>query len=186
MIKEEEKRGERMTTDKLHRTILAAVFAALTCVATMVIRVPTVAGYTNLGDGMVLLGAFVLGPGYGLLAGGLGSALADLLAGYLHYVPGTFFIKGGSALIAALLAKKALQSKRPPVLRLGLAALTAELFMAAGYFLYKAFLLGRFEAAVASIPANLVQGVLGIVLSVALYKALSGITQLEQYFWKGR
>lgn len=175
-----------MTTDKLHRAVLASVFAALTCVATMLIRIPTVAGYTNLGDGMVLLGAFVLGPGYGFLAGGLGSAMADLLAGYPHYVPGTLLIKGGAALIAALLLKKALQSKRPSVLRMGLSAIPAELFMAAGYFLYKAFLLGRFEAAVASVPANLIQGTLGTAVSVVLYQALSRITQLEQYFWKGR
>lgn len=175
-----------MTADKLHRAVLAAVFAALACAATLLIRVPTVMGYTNLGDGVVLLGAFVLGPGYGFLAGGLGSAMADLLAGYPHYLPGTFFIKGGSALIAALLLKKALQGKRPSVLQMSLAAIPAELFMAAGYFLYKAFLLGRFEAAVASIPANLVQGALGAAVSIALYQALSRIAQLEQYFWKGR
>ena len=38
------------------RTVLTALFAALVCVATMFIRVPSpVSGYINLGDGFVLL-----------------------------------------------------------------------------------------------------------------------------------
>ena len=69
-----------MKHDKLIKLILAALFAALTCVATSVIHVPIPAtnGYINLGDGMVLLGAFLLGPVYGAAAGGLGSMLEPL------------------------------------------------------------------------------------------------------------
>ena len=89
--------------ETIRMLVLSAMFAALCCVTTMLVRFPTVAGYTNIGEGMCLLAGLVLGPWYGFFAAGIGSGLADLLAGYAHYVPGTFIIKGLVALVAALL-----------------------------------------------------------------------------------
>ena len=58
-----------MKQTKLRTLILAAMFAALTCVATMIIHIPSpIGGYFNLGDCMVLLSAFVLGPVWGTAA----------------------------------------------------------------------------------------------------------------------
>ena len=83
-----------MKQTKLRTLILAAMFAALTCVATMIIHIPSpIGGYFNLGDCMVLLSAFVLGPVWGTAAGGIGSALADVICGYFVYAPGTLVIK---------------------------------------------------------------------------------------------
>ncbi len=175
-----------MKSDKLKKLILTALMIALVCVATMVIHIPTVAGYANLGDGLVLLSAFLLGPWYGLLAGGLGSALADFLSGYAYYVPGTFLIKGGMALITALL----LHSLHSDGGRLSLrhtlfSAVPAELFMVVGYFLYKAFILGRFASALTSIPSNLMQGLVGVAVAAALTHALYAVPALREHFWKG-
>ena len=77
-----------MKNETIRKLVLSAMFAALCCVATMIVQIPTVAGYTNLGECMCLLAGLVLGPWYGLFAAGIGSGLADLLAGYAHYVPG--------------------------------------------------------------------------------------------------
>ena len=83
----------------MKNTVLCAMLAALCCLATLVLQIPSpIGGYLNLGDGFVLASAFLLGPWYGALAAGIGSALADLLGGYVQYVPGTFVIK---ALMAA-------------------------------------------------------------------------------------
>lgn len=74
--------------------VLAALFTALTTVATMVIQIPSpMSGYVNLGDCMVLLSAWVLGPFVGAAAGGIGSMLADIITGYAYYAPGTLIIK---------------------------------------------------------------------------------------------
>ena len=92
-----------MKQTKLRTLILAAMFAALTCVATMIIHIPSpIGGYFNLGDCMVLLSAFVLGPVWGTAAGGIGSALADVICGYFVYAPGTLVIKALMGLLAAL------------------------------------------------------------------------------------
>ena len=68
----------------LKKIVMAALFAALACVATMSIRIPTPGtnGYIHPGDAIVILSGVVLGPVWGLLAAGIGSAMADLLGGY--------------------------------------------------------------------------------------------------------
>ena len=71
-----------MKPSSTFRIVLVALFAALTCVATMFLRIPSpTGGYLNLGDGIALLSAFLLGPWLGGVAAGLGSMLADLQIG---------------------------------------------------------------------------------------------------------
>lgn len=89
---------KRNTTNKL---ILAAFFASLTCVMTLVVTIPnTLGGYVNLGDGFVILSGWMLGPFFGFLAAGIGSSLADIISSYVIYAPATFLIKGLTALTA--------------------------------------------------------------------------------------
>ena len=92
-------------TEKTKKLVLAALMCALTCVATMVIRIPTpTMGYIHPGDALVLLCAFLLGPVPGALAAGIGSMLSELFSGYLSYVPATFIIKALTALLAGVIA----------------------------------------------------------------------------------
>ena len=170
-----------MKNETIRKLVLSAMFAALCCVATMIVQIPTVAGYTNLGECMCLLAGLVLGPWYGFFAAGIGSGLADLLAGYAHYVPGTFLIKGLVALIAALLLRPLLKKGE----KIPLIELPSEVVMVLGYFGYKALILGKGLSAAASIPNNLVQAAIGIVLSVLLYTALSKVPEIHKAFWKG-
>ena len=90
-----------MKKETIRKLVLSAMFAALCCVATLVVQIPIATGYLNVGEGMCLLSGLVLGPWYGMAAAGLGSGLADLLAGYGVYVPATLIIKALVALTAA-------------------------------------------------------------------------------------
>ena len=58
----------------LKNLVMAALFAALSCVATSIIRIPTpgTGGYIHPGDAIVILSGVFLGPVYGLFAGGIG------------------------------------------------------------------------------------------------------------------
>ena len=100
-----EKTVEQETAKTFQRTrmvVMAAAFAALACVATMVVKVPSpTGGYMNLGDTVVLLGGYLLGPAWGALAGSIGPALADVLLGSPIYAPATLVIKAGMAALAA-------------------------------------------------------------------------------------
>ena len=58
------------------RIVIAALLAAVTCVVTMIVKIPSpLKGYLNLGDCVVLTAGWMLSPMYGFLAAGLGSAL---------------------------------------------------------------------------------------------------------------
>ena len=155
-----------MNDQKTKKLVLAALLAALCCVATMAIQIPSPAnGFVNLGDCFVLLAAWLLGPWYGAAAAGIGSMLADLLAGYAHYAPGTLVIKALMALVAALIFRKMTHNKTAAMV---VSSFAAELIMVGGYFLYAMLLLGKGIGAAASIPGNLVQGAVGMVVSVIL------------------
>ena len=158
----------------LFKTIFAAVLAALICVATMIIQIPMplTNGYVNFGDCFILVAAWTLGGPWSFAAAGIGSALADLLTGYAHYVPGTLIIKALMAVVAVAIAS-GLSKKLPKIVGYVVGAIAAEAVMIVGYFFYAWLLLGKsFEGASGSIPGNLIQGVFGIVCGVLMVTAL--------------
>uniref|UniRef100_A0A7C4I5D7 ECF transporter S component n=2 Tax=Caldiarchaeum subterraneum TaxID=311458 RepID=A0A7C4I5D7_CALS0 len=93
---------------KSSEVALLVVFTALVAAATMVLSVyfPLTRGYFNLGETMVYLAALVGGPVVGAFAGGVGSALADILLGYTAFAPGTLLIKAAEGAVAALLYRR--------------------------------------------------------------------------------
>lgn len=145
--------------NKTKKIVFSALLASLVCVATMVIKIPSpLSGYINLGDGVVLLCGWLLGPVYGFLAAAVGSALADLFYGYMVYVPATFLIKGAVALIACVLSKKTKKI---------ISAIVAEAVMVAGYYIFEGFLYG-FGASLVNVVPNVVQATAGIVVGLLL------------------
>ena len=154
---------------KTQKIVIASLMTALTCVATMIIKIPSpLKGYLNLGDCIVLLCGWMLSPTYGFLAAGLGSSLADLFSGYVIYAPATFIIKGTMALVAFACIK--LMSKKPGKLSSQiLGGVFAELVMIVGYFVFEGFLYG-FTPSLVNIPANAIQGIAGIIIGVILIK----------------
>jgi len=151
--------------------VLSAVMAALVTVATYIIQipVPTTTGYINVGDTMVFTSALVFGPLVGGIAGGLGSALADMWGGYWQFVPITLVVKGLEGLVAGLV------SDGHRTWRDLLAVLIGGAIMISGYFIAETFLLG-YGAAAASVevPGNVFQvtagGLVGIPVSFAVRK----------------
>ena len=156
---------------KTKKLVMAALMAALTCVATIIIKIPSpLKGYINLGDCIVLLSGWLLSPMWGFLAAGLGSALADVLSGYLIYGPATFLIKGLMAL-AAFYGFKLLKNKCGNLASRIISGIAAEVVMLVGYFLFAGILYG-FGPAMVNIPANAVQGVAGIIIGILFVKIL--------------
>ena len=154
---------------KTKKLIMAALMASLACVATMIIKIPSpLNGYINLGDCIVLLCGWVLCPGYGFAAAAIGSALADVLSGYVIYAPATFVIKGAMALIAfacyKLLSKRL--GKLPSQI---IGGFLAEITMVMGYYVFEGFMYGFVPSAV-NIPANSMQGAAGLILGIVLVK----------------
>ena len=162
--------------NRIKKTVMAALFAAMTCIATMVIRIPTVgtAGYVNIGDTVVLLSAWMLSNPYGALASGIGSLLADILSGYPLYAPATFVIKFLMAFVCAVSFKK-ISKALSRFASYVIASVIAEAIMIAGYFLYESTILGYGMAAAASIVSNAVQAGVCAILANILINMLSKV-----------
>ncbi|MDR7855443.1 ECF transporter S component [Tissierella sp.] len=145
-----------------------AILMALTVVMTMVVHIPTFGtnGYLNLGDMVVFLAALMLGRKGGFLVGGVGSALADILLGYTHYAPITLIVKGLEGYIAGRLLETKLGQRSPLF-----ATSVGGIWMAFGYYFAEIFMYGG-KAAMASIPGNLLQGIVGAISAVALFTAI--------------
>ena len=164
-----------MNKSRIRKLVLGALFCALIFVATL-LQVPAPGvGNVNLGDGMILLSAWMLGGPWAIIASSLGAALADLSTGYVIYAPATFVIKGGMAALAIGFQKWMPQGKMPSVLGRVLCAVCAEIVMVLGYFLWEAFALSLGWGALASIPFNAVQGGFAVVLSCVAYTVFSRI-----------
>ena len=90
-----------MSDQKVRKLAMGGVMAALVFVMTYLpkVPVPVTGGYVHLGDGMIFLAAMLLGP-VGVAAAAVGSALSDLVGGYMTYIIPTFLIKGAIALVA--------------------------------------------------------------------------------------
>jgi len=149
----------------MRKVIFSAVLAAVIFVITMFIRIPIprTGGYLNLGDVLVLFGGLYLGPRWGALAGGVGSAIADLV-GFPVFAPYTLIVKAIEGLLAG-----ALRKKMP-----WLGCLLGALAMVAGYFIVETVILSGtigFSAAVVELPFNLFQGAVGILGALAVWKA---------------
>ena len=151
------------------------MFAALASIATFIpIFVPMTNGYAHLGDAVVILSGLLLGPLYGALAAGIGSALADLFMGYAVYVPATFVIKGLVALVMGLLVKHMVHKSKYARISFALSAIIAEIIMPVGYFVYETVLWG-IGGAIGSVVGNITQAALGIVISTVLYAVVKKI-----------
>ncbi len=168
----------------LLKICVSGMFAALICVATMVIHVPTpYGGYWHFGDCFVLMAGWVLGPWYGGAAAGVGSMFADLFLGSAYYMPGTFVIKAAMAILAAFIAKAFLGGKKSyGLLGYTVSGIAAEGVMIGGYFIYKWLLLGRgYAAAAASVPTNFLQGAFGLAAGVILMQAVAKTPVLKRF-----
>jgi len=147
--------------------------SAIICAGTMIIQIPVpqTKGYINLGDALVLTIAMLFGAKLGGIAGGIGSALADIILGYAHWAPFTFIIKGLEGLIAGTLAHKA---QKIPVKVFFL--ILAGLEMVIGYFITETFLYGV-GPAIAELPGNCFQAGGGVLISILLVTAIKRATK---------
>ncbi|MBR6676369.1 MAG: ECF transporter S component [Clostridia bacterium] len=155
---------KKTNTKKL---VLSALFCALIFVATAALPLPLGnGGYVNLGDTLIAVAAFFLGPVYGFLAAGMGSAAADLFLSYGIYAPVTFVIKGSMALVYVLVFRPFVKTKACVPMAF-VAALASECLMVGGYFAFECALYG-YAGALVNVPGNLIQAAVGVAASTTL------------------
>ena len=151
-----------MRDQRVKQLALGGLLASLVLLATWLTKLPVPFmqnGYVHLGDGVIFLSSMLMGN-YAALIAGVGSALADLLAGFPIYIVPTFMIKAAMGLLAARLAIPGRH-----ISNLGVFA-AAECIMVGGYLLFESLVYG-WGTAVGSVPFNLLQGAAGVALGMA-------------------
>ena len=160
------------SNDHIKKLTLSAAVCALTFAATFISVPAPFFGNVNVGDSVLLLGVWLLGGPWSIVAAAVGAALCDLTGAYAVYAPATLIIKAGMAAIA-LLIKKLTSHRSLPLQRI-LSGLGAEAVMILGYFLYEAFFLQLgVEAAMLNAPFNCVQGTVSIAAFYVIHALLS-------------
>lgn len=161
----------------IRKLALTGLFTALICLATMAIVIPVGNGYIHAGDGFIFLSSVILSNPYAMFAAGVGSALADILTGYVTYAPYTLVIK---CLMGLVIGKLAMIDE-PFSAKTFISLILASAIMIFGYALtdvINAMLLGGTEFSagvllgVASIPPNIIQSLSGFGIYFLVMKLL--------------
>lgn len=157
-----------MTQSATLRTItIVALMSALIFVLTVLPHIPTpIGGYVHLGDVGVAFSALAFGPLPAAIAGGLGTALADISSGYAQFAIISLLVHGLQGL-----AMGAIVFKKQTALTLTLAVLVGALIVVGGYFLGELALYGAASALTEIIP-NILQGLVGGIIGAPLYLAV--------------
>lgn len=168
----------------LAKTAIVAALIGLACLGTLLIRIPIPAttGYFNLGDVFVVLAGLWLGPLGGFLVGGIGPTIADAI-GFPQFIPATFVTKGLEGFVVGVigggLAPYSLQRRT-------IAAFAGGATVVIGYFVFEAFIypfVGKsipffavtdLAAAIVELLPNAIQGAIGAMGGLALWKSVSG------------
>ncbi|GAA4295971.1 ECF transporter S component [Anaerocolumna aminovalerica] len=172
-----------MYSKKTKKLVIAALMAAMTCIATMIIQFPSPVGYIHIGDGIVLVSGMILGPIYGGAAAGIGSMLADLLSGYTSFALATFIIKALAAITAHhiyQLLSRHFNNKKNRIISVIVASVGGGIIVTSGYFIFEGYIMGYGVAtAAAGILFNMVQNIFGIILSIILMPILIRLPEIK-------
>jgi len=148
---------------------LYAVLTALTTAVTMTLVIPLpTRGYFNIGDAMVFFSAFTFGWRAGMICGGIGSAMADLLLGFGFFAPITLVAKGSEGLVAGILGRTYGGATWAKILGIW----AGGSCMVTTYFVGEWILFGFGNAAL-ELPLNVGQVLFGGLIGLTLSQAIS-------------
>ena len=154
------------------KVVLNALCVALVFLATRLLQFPIPLGYAHPGNAIILLVAVYFGPASGALAGGLGSALADLTS-FPEWTLPTLLIKTLMGLLCGLIAGPPRTDRsRLRQLRVLLAGTVAVLEMILGYVVAGSVLYGSVATGLTQTPGLALEGAVGLVLFYVLGGAL--------------
>jgi len=171
---------KQVNRNKTLKLSFIGIMCALTTVVTWVLPIPMPAteGYINFGDAVIFITALFAGPVPAMIVGGIGSMLADIIGGYMHWAGFTLLIKGLEGLFCGLIVKKFNKKDKFYIDILGLVA--AGVWMVVGYYFAGAILYG-WAGSLESLPGNCIQAGVSIGVAYALYAILKRMYAVQSF-----
>ncbi len=165
-----EKKIKQSSTSTVKFIVITAIFVALTYVFTAFIniRLPIAAngGLVHLGNVPLFIGAIIFGKKTGMIAGGVGMGLFDLLSGWTLWAPFTFVVVGLMGFVVGKITEKESHQKFSWYVVAIVAACAIKIV---GYYIAEIVIYGNWVAPVLSIPGNLVQiGVAAVIVLIVV------------------
>jgi uncharacterized membrane protein len=152
-----------------------ALLTALVFVATSFIniRLPIAAngGLVHLGTVMLVIASVVFGKEKGAIAGAVGMAIFDLSSGWALWAPFTFGIRGIMGYILGAIAYSNNKNGESIIFNT-FAVVLSGAWMIAGYYITEVILYGNWLAPVASIPGDITQIVMALIIGIPMSKLL--------------
>ncbi|MCQ4725550.1 ECF transporter S component [Anaerotignum faecicola] len=145
-----------------------SIMAALIFIATYFIKIPSINGYSHLGDSMILISVLMLGGRKGAFASAVGASFADIIGGYMQWAVPTFFIKFMLALIMGAFISKIMPKAK---LNWLVGAVCGGIFQIFAYTAVKILYYG-FAQAMVMTPGLLVQTSASIIITAVFVGAL--------------
>lgn len=168
------------SNQNIRRLTITALGIALVCICTRLFQFPIPLGYAHLGNCMILLFAVYFDPWIGALAGGLGSALADLLS-FPEWALPTLIIKSLMGFVTAVIAKNNGKRVQLKSVRILLAIIFGIIIMVVGYFIAGSVLYGSVITGATQIPGLISEGAVGIILFYIIAAALESTGILTKF-----
>jgi uncharacterized membrane protein len=157
--------------------ILTAMLIALVFLSTFLnIKLPIAAngGLVHLGTAMLFIAAILFGPKKAALAGAIGMALFDLAGGWALWAPITFVSRALQGFIVGKIAWSNGRNGNSLAFNL-IGTIVSMPVMIAVYYIGEVILYGNWVAPVASIPGDVVQNVLGVIVALPVSAALKKV-----------
>jgi uncharacterized membrane protein len=161
--------------NKVKDMVVTSLLIALVFVATsfIKIRLPISlnGGLIHMGNSMLFTAAIVFGPRKGAAAGAFGMALFDLMGEWAAWAPFTFVVRGVMGYIIGKVAYLNNKNGLNWAYNM-LGILFGSIWMLVGYYFTEVILYGNWIQPFTSIPGNVIQILIGIVVALPLSAAL--------------
>ncbi len=143
--------------------VYMALFITMVFVATNIrLHFPLGAGgLVHIGTLMMFAIAIKYGKRYGAISAAIGMTLFDVMMGWASWAPGTFFVRLAAGFIVGYIAQSP-KGQGMDFIRNLLAITLGGFIIVSGYYIFEAFFITDFYGALASIPGNLMQILIGI------------------------
>lgn len=167
--------------------VLTSMAIALVFVATLLlnIRLPIAAngGLVHLGTAMLFIIAMLFGPKKAAIAGAVGMGLFDVVSGWQLWAPITIVARGLQGYIVGQIAWSAGRMGNSKSFNI-IAAIASVPVMLVVYYIGEAIIFGSFIIPAASIPGNLVQNAVGLIVAIPVVIALKKVPFFKRDFQK--
>jgi len=171
--------GYSSSQKRTFNLIITSMLIALVFVATVLlnIRLPIAAngGLVHMGTAMLFIASILFGPKKGAIAGAVGMGLFDLFAGWTLWAPFTIVARGLQGYIVGKIAWSNGRNGSSITFNL-IGTILSIPVMLGVYYICEGILFNNWIAPMASIPGNITQNVVGIIVAIPVAIVLKKVS----------